>query len=66
MDTASNFGVHEVTRGRYLSMSEWVALVARCGGVIEALEWPFRVHPLPWRLVARDAYHLLFTVRPLR
>jgi SAM-dependent methyltransferase len=66
MDTASNFGVHEVTRGRYLSMSEWVALVARCEGVIEDLEWPFRVHPLPWHLVARDSYHLLFAVRPIR
>ncbi len=66
MDTASNFGVHELTRGRYLTMSEWVALVAGCGGVIEDLEWPFRVHPLPWRLVARDSYHLLMAVRPVR
>jgi SAM-dependent methyltransferase len=64
MDTASNFGVHDLTRGRYLSMSEWVAIIAASGGTIEALEWPFRVHGLPWRVVARDAYHLLMAIRP--
>lgn len=66
MDTASNFGVHELTRGRYLSMPEWVSLVADSGGVVEELEWPFRVHGLPWRMVARDSYHLLMAIRPVR
>ena len=64
MDTASNFGVHDLTRGRYLSMPEWVAIVAASGGSIETLEWPFRVHGLPWRVVARDSYHLLMAIRP--
>lgn len=66
MDTASNYGVHDLTRGRYLSMPEWVAMVAASGGSIETLEWPFRVHGLPWRVVARDSYHLLMAIRPAR
>jgi SAM-dependent methyltransferase len=65
MDTASNYGVHELTRGSYLSMPEWVSLVGDAGGSIGELEWPFRVHGLPWRLVARDGYHLLMAIRQL-
>jgi 2-polyprenyl-3-methyl-5-hydroxy-6-metoxy-1,4-benzoquinol methylase len=63
MDTASNFGVHVRTAGRYLSPAEWTNLVAGAGGHIETMVWPFQVHDLPWRLVARNEYHLLLRVR---
>src|SRR5262245_8768977 len=64
MDTASNFGVHERAAGHYLAPDEGVRLVDTAGGRLETMVWPFRVHDLPWRLVARDQYHLLMRVLP--
>ena len=63
MDEASNFGVHARTAGRYLSPAEWVNHATLAAGHIETMVWPFRVHSLPWRLVARSEYHLLLRVR---
>ena len=52
MDNSSNFSVHELANGRYLSTIEWVNLIAASGGHIEEMIAPFPVHELPWRLVA--------------
>ena len=65
MDTASNFGIHTRAAGRYLSVAEWVEAVTRADGRIERMVWPFQVHDLPWRAVARSEYHLLMEIRPL-
>jgi SAM-dependent methyltransferase len=64
MDTASNFGVHTRAGGRYLSVAEWVEVVTRAGGRIDTMVWPFQVHNLPWRAVARNEYHLLIRILP--
>jgi SAM-dependent methyltransferase len=64
MDTASNFGVHTRAGGRYLTVAEWVDVVSRAGGRIDTMVWPFQVHNLPWRAVARNEYHLLLRVLP--
>jgi ubiquinone/menaquinone biosynthesis C-methylase UbiE len=60
MDNASNFSVHELANGRYFSAAEWVNLVASAGGRIEEMVSPFVVHEMPWRLVARSEYQVLF------
>ena len=64
MDRTSNFGEHALTAGRYLSPAQWPNLVADAGGRIDHMEWPFRVHDLPWRLVASSRYQLLLRVVP--
>lgn len=65
MDNLSNYGVHEITAGRYLSESEWRTLYSTASAEVEVVEAPFRVHGLPWRLVARDRYHHLVALRKL-
>jgi SAM-dependent methyltransferase len=65
MDAASNFGIHTRAGGRYLSVDEWVDIVSSAGGRIEAMVWPFQVHDLPWRAVARSEYQLLMRIRPV-
>ena len=62
MDNSSNFSVHELANGRYLSPIEWVNLIAAAGGHIEEMVAPFPVHELPWRLIARSEYQVLFRV----
>jgi SAM-dependent methyltransferase len=64
MDTASNFGVHTRAGGRYLSVDEWVRVANDAGGRIDTMVWPFQVHNLPWRAVARNEYHLLLRIVP--
>jgi 2-polyprenyl-3-methyl-5-hydroxy-6-metoxy-1,4-benzoquinol methylase len=62
MDNSSNFSVHELANGRYFSTIEWVNLIASAGGHIEEMIAPFPVHDLPWRLIARSEYQVLFRV----
>ena len=63
MDRSSNFGVHENTSGTYLTSSEWDALIVDAGGRVEQKVWPFKIHDLPWKLVAPSSYHLLLQLR---
>jgi ubiquinone/menaquinone biosynthesis C-methylase UbiE len=62
MDNASNFSVHALASGHYLSLAEWVNLVGDAGGRIESMVAPLTIHDLPWRLVARSSYQVLFRI----
>jgi 2-polyprenyl-3-methyl-5-hydroxy-6-metoxy-1,4-benzoquinol methylase len=64
MDVLGNYSTGVLVRGRYLSPSQWVALVAEGGGNVDRLVWPFVVHRLPWSLVARNEYQFLMRVVP--
>lgn len=64
MDKSSNYGVHELAAGKYLSADEWDALVVDVGGRTEQKVWPFKIHGLPWKLVAPSSYHLLLRIQP--
>lgn len=64
MDKSSNYGVHELAAGKYLSADEWDALVDAVGGRTEQKVWPFKIHGLPWKLVAPSSYHLLLEIQP--
>lgn len=66
MDSVSNSFEHDITTGKYLSLPEWSRLIAQSSGELLTFETPFRVHGLPWRLVARDAYHCIIAVGPPR
>jgi ubiquinone/menaquinone biosynthesis C-methylase UbiE len=62
MDNASNFSVHTLASGHYLSLEEWVNLIGEIGGRIQTMVTPLVIHEQPWRLVARSSYQVLFCV----
>ncbi len=64
MDLVGNFSQGIDVRGKYLSPPQWIDLVHACGGAIERLEWPVRIHALPFRLVARSEYQFVARVVP--
>jgi SAM-dependent methyltransferase len=54
MDQVGNAAPGVLVRGTYFSAGEWSALVREAGGRITGLEWPLRIHDLPFRLVTQD------------
>ena len=64
MDAFGNYAPGITVRGHYLSPAEWVELIAGARARVDKLVWPFRVHDLPWRLVARSEYQFLMRVLP--
>lgn len=54
MDQVGNAGPGVLVRGTYFSAGEWIALVRDAGGRITGLEWPLRIHDLPFRLITQD------------
>lgn len=64
MDLAGNAASGVRVRGSYLHPTEWPALVRRAGGSIVALDWPLRVHDLPWRLVTRSELQFAALIEP--
>jgi SAM-dependent methyltransferase len=54
MDVVGNAGPGVLVRGTYLSPGEWADLVREAGGRFTGIEWPLRIHDLPWRLVTQD------------
>ena len=64
MDVIGNFAQGIDVNGKYLSPPQWIDLVQRCGGTIDRLNWPLRVHGLPFRLVARSEYQFVARILP--
>ena len=54
MDVIGNASQGVLVRGTYLTPKEWLDLVSRAGGRIEAQLWPLDVHALPLRLATRS------------
>ena len=61
MDRVGNAGPGVLVRGTSFTGGELAALVHDAGGRITGLEWPLRIHDLPWRLVTQD--RLQFTAK---
>lgn len=62
MDVFGNYAAGVLVRGHYFSPTQWVDMLARAGGRIEKLAWPFVIHDAPWRWVARSEYQFLMRV----
>ncbi|GAC1585851.1 MAG: hypothetical protein NVS3B20_27730 [Polyangiales bacterium] len=45
----------------YVSPKEWIDMVTRAGGRVVSLDWPLKLHDLPWRIVGWP--ELQFTMR---
>jgi ubiquinone/menaquinone biosynthesis C-methylase UbiE len=54
MDQVGNAAPGVLVRGTYFTAGEWTALVRDAGGRFTGLEWPLRIHDLPWRLITQD------------
>jgi SAM-dependent methyltransferase len=54
MDQVGNAAPGVLVRGTYFTAGEWARLVRDAGGRITGLEWPLRIHDLPWRLITQD------------
>lgn len=54
MDIVGNAGPAVEVRGTYFSPLEWAEMVAGAGGRFTGIEWPLRIHDLPFRLVTQD------------
>ena len=63
MDRAGNAAAGVPSPGAYFTRPAWSALVERAGGRVTAVEWPLRVHDLPFRLLTRDAYQFAAAVQ---
>ncbi|WP_437728742.1 class I SAM-dependent methyltransferase [Sorangium sp. So ce861] len=54
MDLVGNAAPGVEVRGTYFTPGELVELVRGAGGRITGLEWPLRIHDMPFRLVTQD------------
>ncbi len=54
MDQIGNAAPGVLVRGTYFTAGEFATLVDDAGGRITGLEWPLRIHDLPWRLITQD------------
>ena len=61
MDQVGNAAPGVLVRGTYFTGGELATLVHDAGGRITGLEWPLRIHDLPWRLITQD--RLQFTAK---
>jgi len=54
MDIVGNAGPAVEVRGTYFSPREWAEMAAAAGGRITGIEWPLRIHDLPFRWITQD------------
>jgi len=54
MDVVGNAAPAVEVRGTYFDARQWAEMVAGAGGRFAGIEWPLRIHDLPFRLVTQD------------
>jgi SAM-dependent methyltransferase len=65
MDRIGNAKEAFDARATYFSFDQWIAMVDRAKARFVSFEWPFKIHDLPWRLVAGSELHFTATLVPL-
>lgn len=65
MDLVGNARDGIASPGHYLEPDEWVSLIDQAGGRLSRLEWPLKLHDLPFRIVAPSSLHFIAKVEPL-
>jgi hypothetical protein len=65
MDQVGNAKDSIPSPGTYFDPHTWIEMVDRAGGRVESLDWPLRIHDLPWRIVVRPELHFTAKIVPL-
>ena len=65
MDLVGNAKDSIFSPGKYLHPDEWVRMIARTGGKLEALDWPLKTHDLPWRIVGWPELQFTAKIAPV-
>lgn len=66
MDIVGNARDGIASPGHYFEPHEWVAMVEQAGGRLIGLEWPLKLHDLPWRIVVPSSLHFVAKIEPYR
>ena len=52
--------------GTYFTPPQWIEMIADAGARIRALDWPIKMHDLPWRAIAWPELQFSAKLLPLR
>jgi ubiquinone/menaquinone biosynthesis C-methylase UbiE len=52
--------------GTYFTPPQWIEMIANAGARIRSLEWPIKMHDLPWRAIAWPELQFSAKLLPLR
>jgi SAM-dependent methyltransferase len=52
--------------GTYFEPQQWVSMIEEAGGRMAALDWPLKIHDLPWRLIGWPELQFTAKVIPIR
>ncbi|MBK8258680.1 MAG: class I SAM-dependent methyltransferase [Polyangiaceae bacterium] len=64
MDLTGNRSARVPSPGHYFSTESFNKLVTQCGGAVEKMHWPMRIHDWPIHLITRDEHQ--FTAKVVR
>jgi SAM-dependent methyltransferase len=65
MDRIGNAKESFDARATYLSFDQWIRMSEHAKARFVSFEWPFKIHDLPWRLVAGSELHFTATLLTL-
>ncbi|MEW5851322.1 MAG: class I SAM-dependent methyltransferase [Myxococcota bacterium] len=65
LDMAGNASASVHVRGTYFTPSQWTQMVDQARARIAALEWPFKIHHLPWSILAPSELQFVARLEPL-
>jgi ubiquinone/menaquinone biosynthesis C-methylase UbiE len=57
-------GIH--TPGTYFDMTQWVRMIDGAGARLAALDWPLKIHDMPWRIVGWPELQFTAKLIPVR
>lgn len=52
--------------GTYFTPPQWIEMIAKAGARVTSLDWPIKMHDLPWRAVAWPELQFSAKLLPLR